>query len=470
MILKPEAFYGETPPDRIIGTEAECNVQIPEGITLNQYMSDRAVELAGFQRIKDSCGYNDGYFYDNGCKIYRDVGHLEVSSAESRGPRQAVVSDLAGMLALRKIIEASGVPHQGVHRHSGTIIGSSLSTSGYHENYLMPVKVSVDPLVSELIPSHLASRLYSLSGIVGAEGFQLSQKVNGIGGTPITSTYGRRTSHGNKPMAMIPVSDTDTIGSGEWRRLEVRFADAGFSPTARFLTFAATSLVLRLIEHQPLVDTEVLEHYAFKDPVRAAKVFNNDLSFTATAETQSGEQISALDYQEILLTACARLANVIQLPEDEAAAIPLWADVCDAYRRSDLENRNYDGLLDITDLAVRHRYLTNRFLPHEISSENKRAVAMNLVLDRILPTGGSMKYWASRPSPYVSQAEVEDRIHNPPGTRAALRSNAIRTTLNKSFGSSYKVKEVNWSTLLLHDEDDKANKPTVSLSPAYVTE
>lgn len=455
MSVRPQDFYGEQPPERIIGTESECNVQlIPDSeIFLVNYMSDEAVEAAGYQKA--------GSYLDNGYKIYPDVGHFEICTPESLGPRRAAAADAAGIVVLSNIIEASGHEHRGVHRHSGTIIGTTQRTTGYHENFLMPRSLASSPLVYSVIASFLTSRFQSMAGIVAEEGFQLSQKVKGIGNPPITSNYARRTGHGNKPMAMIPPEqgDADTIGNPEWARLEVRFADTGFSRTARFLGLSATSLALRVVEHPEIIDMTKLTDWSFKNFAAAARVFNKDLSFSAVAETMSGKQISAMDYQLALVEACAKLADKIELPADEAAAIRLWQRVCDLLKQQDHAEGFGGMLLLATDFAPRYRYLRKKFATEDIKSSNLQGspnpVEVNLSWDRILPKGGAMTYWEKQPTPYVSDQDVQDALKGKSGTRAEARGKLIRR-----YGKA--ITGINWARVVTEDR-------AYDLSDSYAT-
>lgn len=443
MSVRPQDFYGEHPPERIIGTESECNVQlIPDSeIYLSDYMSDEAVEAAGYKKA--------GSYLDIGYKIYPDVGHFEICTPESLGPKRAAAADAAGIIVLGDIMEASGYEHGGVHRHSGTIIGAMQRTTGYHENFLIPRSLARSPLVHTVIASFLTSRFQSMAGIVAEDGFQLSQKVKGIGNPPITSSYTRRTGHGNKPMAMIPPEegDADTIGNPKWARLEVRFADTGFSRTARFLGLAATSLALRVAEHPEIVDMTKLTDWSFNDFAAAARVFNKDLTFSAVAETTSGKYISAMDYQLALIEASAKLADKIELPADEVAALRLWQRVCDLLKQGD-HSGGFDGMLLLaTDFAPRYRYLRRKFTDDELHSSNFRGspnpVEVNLSWDRILPKGGAMTYWENVPSPYVTDTDVQDALQGKSGTRAEARGRLIRKYHRT-------ITDINWARVVTH--------------------
>lgn len=439
-------FYGESPTPRIIGTESECNIQT-QGVNPIGYISSEAIEASGHKSVLG--------FFDNGMRIYTDASHLEVATAESLGPRQAAASDLAGVLSLVGVVRASGLSHRGLHRYAGIIIKDRQSTSGYHENFLIPRSISDSGLFAKVVASHLTSRIWDNAGTVGINGFELSQKMSGIGDPPVSHDSGRRLTHGYKPMAMLPTPDwdRDTLGNNhEWGRLEVRFADPGFSPTKRYLGLAATSLVLRLVEHPDLVDTNKLLDFSFNQYTSSAQRFNSDLSFSATATTINGSQITAINYQEMLAQACLDLSKKIDLPQDEVDAIPIWLDICDRVARADFNSGEYAGLLNLLDVAARHRYLARRFSPRELHSHNAAAVEANLTWDRVLPAGGGMRYWSKIPSSHSDSAEVEELLWTPPHTRANIRGSMVAK-------HSDRIRQINWSSLTDDETNIRLNDP-----------
>jgi hypothetical protein len=291
---------------------------------------------------------------------------------------------------------------------------------------MFPRELAESRLFDTVVASHLASDTWTMCGTIH-RGFQLSQKIKGIGDPPITRKLERRTGHGSKPIAMIPPAkvDADTIGDPEWARLERRYADAGFSLTAQYAGFAAVSLVLRLVEHAALVDMDKLVKSSFRQHAASAHVFNQDLSFSEVVETLGRGNITAVDYQELLAHTALDLSEKIELPQDEQDAIPLWLAICDELRACDLSNGQYGKLLTMLDFAPRHRYLSTRFSESELDSRNAPALEANLTWDRVLPAGGAMTFWDGIVSPYVTIEEVNHFVTNAPPTRAEIRAKLI---------------------------------------------
>lgn len=444
-----KSFYSDQPPPRIIGTECEYNVQT--GVDKNgkefrtkDYISREAIFEAGFAAV--------GQYLSNGARIYEEIGrHLEYSSPECLGPTQAAAADLAGVIAVKKIVKASGLPHKGIYRITGSFLpGKEGTTNGYHENYLIPRSVMDTTIVDRLLPSFLASRTWAMSGSL-RRSFVLSQKVWGLGDNkPVTRVLERLTSAGNKPMCIMrpQSSDKDVIGTNnDWARAEVRFADAGLSPTNRFLGLAATSLALRLFEYSKKVGgVSQLDQLQLKNPVQAAKVFAGDLSFKKVVETDQGKKYSALDIQEAFAEFALELSNRVALPDDEVQAVHVLLDLYQRLRQSDFASGDYYGLDRLLDVAAKHQYLLTRHKPNELSSRNSEASQRNLLWDKIEPDGGGMLWWRRFPSLVVTNDAIGYFIDNAPPTRATRRAKYIK--------EDSRLKNVNWTSATLANVGD----------------
>ena len=440
--IHPQDFFSENPPDRIIGIESEITIQISSNSDLyndeNKFMNDQVIRDAGFR----CAGY--GYL-DTGGRAYLDMQNLEIATAECLGPRQAAAADYAGILQIIDIVDASELEHDGLFRNTGTAIKGVAETTGYHENYLIPRSITSETDFNTLLPSFWASRMWAGAGMVN-DGFELSQKIAGIGFQTITNELSNRITHGSKPMAIVPPegADQDTITpGGDYARLEVRFADANFSKTINFLDLAATSLTLRLVEHKDKINNDLLIAKSFESPGFAAQYFSTDLCFTRTMETLDGDTISAINYQELLLEQALALNEIIELPDDEKIALPLWGHVLDQLKLADLKKNEYAGLLELADFAIRHFYLMKRFDEPQINSYNAEVVAASLAWDRISPSGPAMRYWDKIDSPYVSYSEILKLYDTPPRTRAAARGNLIKDNHGEKYASWNSLKTKN---------------------------
>ncbi len=445
--ITPKCFFSDTPPERIIGTECEYNLQqgkYSNGKTINidAYISAQAITKAKLNRSDVS-----HKFLNNGGGLYPEVGQLlEYDSPECLGPREAAAADIAGSLIVADIVEKSGLPHKGLYRISGSDISKvhDSETSGYHENYLIPRCISDSHLIDAVLPAYAASCIWGFSGMVRSS-YVFSQKVWDINDSPIERKLERRTGH-HKPMFIIPPinADIDTIGPKEWARVERRYADSGLSPEVRYLQFASMSLVLRMIEHKDKIDHKRLARLALVDPVDAAKVFASDLTLKSKASKISGGKIRALEIQKELISIAYSLDEKVKLPDDESMAIGLWEDVVEQFGRCDPANVDYGNLITKLDVAARHKVLANSLVgPGRITNTNKAAVSNSLVWDRVLPTGGAQLWWQKFQSSIVPNelimAMKEGR--HLPRTRAAIRIKELR----RDYSSNHRISTIGWS-------------------------
>jgi len=411
MSVRPEAFWSESPPERVTGSECEYGVQ---GASSGSFVLPTTLARLGYPNHAGYMGSAGGRG-----RIYADMGHSEYATSEVMGPAAAAVGDLEGVERIADIVTRSGQPHRGVYRTAGTFIpdgrvGDGITrssegvTSGYHQNFMFPRAVEFDELTDPLIATSLASRVaWAGAGALREEGFVLSQKVWGTGGAPIAHGIERRTTHGRKPMAIIPsaVHDADTVGDADWARLEVRMTDPGMGLANRFLDFAATSLTLRLIELQrtgkrdgTLGGKRLLE-LCLAQPVAAAHRFASDLSLQRTVLTRAGKEISALDTQEGLLDAFEMLAQEVALPADELLAIRGLRTLIDGLRGSQPHELSYDRRVSTAaDFAPRHLFVSKGKTPDQVTSRDYQLMRRDLLWAQVVSGDGEKacygrRYW-----------------------------------------------------------------------------
>jgi hypothetical protein len=456
-LVTPESYLNSEVVDRVIGIECEYNLQNFDNqghdIPLSAYCTENAWKAIGVNRWNKYLG--------NGGGLYLDVGHIEYDTQEELGPRRAAARSLGGDILVASLVEASGMPHQGLYRISGSSSQDRVEkSSGFHESYLTPRSVSEDKMIDQVLPSQLASRVWSWSGII-RERYNFSQKIAGIGGTPVTRKVERRTEHGNKPMIMIPPvsADSDTIGSPDWARIEVRLADPIMSPTMLFLALAAMSLSIRLVEQKRLFKSGDFERLELLDPVAAAHQYSSDLSMRLTQPTRDGRQVTAMDLQENFAELYQQLNKEVKLPKDEIIAIDLLTKLPDQFRKVDAEHGSYGNLIRIADLAARHTTLTKTLGESAITNTNKKAFADSLLWDRVLPSGRAKAWWAKKPSEYISAEEISSTAFKPSTlTRGMIRAEEINDPERRANISS-----MNWAKI------NRKDGTVYSLDDAYAT-
>lgn len=421
--VRPERFFGNKPPRRIIGVETEYNVQNEQkslSFDTGKYITYQALKAAGIKSIR---GYTE-----LGSRIYSDCGHAEHCTPECLGPYQAAAADIASIAIMSSIIEASHVPYRGIYRISGTWLRDEdighypppNVTNGVHENFMAPSKIAGHDLFEGLMSTYYASRLASMAGTVQNNKYRFSQKVIGIGGDPISWRVDRRTSPGNKPMALALSGDFDTVDEG-WMRLETRYADAPLSLAARRHALATTSLMLRVLEHSVLFEPGEFDDIILKRPVEATHRYMSDLKLKSTAETVSGKRINLLNVNEQLAQKILFMCERIDLPDDEVDAANKWVEIYDAFRRSKPHQVDYDPYL-IRDYPVttKHLWLTKTGAFEKGDAEAK---TRSMQWDRILPGGNGLKMMEKSS---ISDPMVDDLKRSAPPTRAHVRGAFVK--------------------------------------------
>lgn len=451
--IKPQHFYTDTPPERIIGTECEYIVQVFEDEDaqhIDRFASPAAIRTAGYKTMHE--------YLSNGGRLYVDGSVLEYATPECLGPRQAAAADLAGMEVVRRVVSGSKQNHDGIYRYASAdvllpehrLARFDRKTTGYHENFMVP-RACIDETFGAVMPAYLASRIWAMSGILQSDGFKFSQKIAGLGGDPIhDSKDNRRIDEDDKPMILVPsgAQNEDVNLDDRWARVEVRYADPGLSPIVRYVSLAATSLVLRLVEHADMLGNRpTLDAMRLKDPLEAAQTITNSLSLSTLVQTVDNQFVTANDMSEMLAIQAEYLSRHVELPEDEAAAIPLWFDLITLLRQSVPSKGEYGDLIQFCDFAARHRRLLSRSKGEKLTSRSEKQITTATNWDRIDTIGTGIKWWQHFDTEHVPQQLIDSLVTTPPATRAAERAKIIAT-------QDPKIKYMTWARYVI-DTDKK---------------
>src|SRR2546425_6527293 len=208
--------------------------------------------------LRDSDLHLAGEFITNGSRVYYDVGHFEVSTAETTNFHDVVIWEKAGEKILdwlRRIMEEkyTGAPKIPAFKNNTSPDGTSY---GSHENYCVSRAVAFPArFIRELVP-HLATRfVYTGAGdivhgkyVLSPMAFLTSQVISG------------ETMHDT---GLLNTRDEPHADGRLWRRLHVIVGDALMNETAIMLRHFATSAILRLMEADALADVPRI-----KDPVK----------------------------------------------------------------------------------------------------------------------------------------------------------------------------------------------------------
>lgn len=454
---KPEDFYSDNPPPRIIGTETEYTAEAM------LYGKEPKVSQEKLLSLIEEIGLSTtpGIYTSNGSRIYVDVGqHLEYATPESLGPLEAALTDHAGMAIIEKMYDSvsrSEPPRKNENRiplrRSGAydFKKGDFVTAGYHENYCLP---AMDPeridVLGNVLPLHLATRqLWYGNGFV-ADQFTMSQKAKGIGAGLVIG-WGSRLNEGTKPMVGLQTEQFEGKTSKGWRIAEVRFGDPSMFPYTTYLGHAATSLVIRLIE-QGVIDCKNANSYSLNPSSLLATKdkLNKDIhGFNDTKyPLRSGEQLSAVEIQRRLATLAVELSHRVKLPIDEVNAARDWLNICNLMSDPNIHDDNFAALVGKVEWATKYHYLNQAhrnkqsIVSKGLDINNMDAVSFDIQWTSLYE-GSIGKLIASRRSPFADEFKknIEHYILNPPAhTRALARAALIR---------DYRVKTTEWSSTML---------------------
>src|SRR5437667_580286 len=204
--------------------------------------------------LRDSDLHLAGEFITNGSRVYYDVGHFEVSTAETTNFHDVVIWEKAGEKVLdwlRRVMEEKYTGDMKIHAFKNNTSPDGTSY-GSHENYCVSRDVPFPgQYVRDLVP-HLSTRIiYTGAGdivrgkyVLSPMAFLTSQVVSG------------ETMHDT---GILNTRDEPHADGRLWRRLHVIVGDALMNETAIMLRHFVTSGVLQLMEENRLKDAPKLK-------------------------------------------------------------------------------------------------------------------------------------------------------------------------------------------------------------------
>lgn len=449
-------FVGDSPPPRIMGTEAEHFVRYNRGKKGAQiaYPDNESIQgllvhpvrlrQLGLTALRAEQG---GFFYSNGTRGYRDLQMIEVSTAERRGPAQVAIGDMRARRFLQILLEADSDPssqHFGleVFRRTGNYNRAippnkrvdSLATTGYHLSLHTHKKVLEDcgaTYFGRMIASFLATTpIWRGVGWIGVNGYEYSQKAPHIERILNGSKTGPE-----KPMVYIHLDKQDTHPE-EWPRVEIRCLDAPHDPWSSWMGSAFTALAMRALEHYKKLPN--MEKILLQLPATVLRQVSKDIAMEkAYRRVSERPDISALGHQRLCFELFGELASKIELPLDEYAAIGEGHKVLDEIEKeidTPVEERNYRSISNRVPSAARREvllhYAKKHNRPTQLHPSNWFLAGVDLMFDQIAPHDLAYARWQSRRSevylPFDAQeldptAENDKKIAIPPQTRAMWR-------------------------------------------------
>ncbi|MBI2049263.1 MAG: proteasome accessory factor PafA2 family protein [Parcubacteria group bacterium] len=405
-----------------------------------------------------------GYRLPNRMRIYVDLGHPEISTAECTTPKELLLQQKAGErmidLMRQRATEKLGLSDDPIvickNNSSGFKTGKMAGgRTGYtswatHENYLVPPdlfeEITRDPANlssprTALWLAFLVSRIYGGSGKVGAEmlmpacPYQLFQRADFIEQLTSLDTTGLR--------GLINTRDHPYATRSKYRRLHVICGDALIAPWSIYVTYGATALFLKMLA----------ERFPFKpisvhDPVSTLHAVSRDVTGKKRLIRLAGEKtkLSALELQkyfaeemkryleesgaDIFGDTVEKLRFILGLFEDDPQRLKFYLDF--AIKRELLgllqEEKSMSG--DALKLAALDY--------HDMNPEDGSYFALEKEGFPDGPIAG-----IGSPNGIVTPAEIERAISHPPtDSRAYFGGEVVRRFKEEILALSWNTIEV----------------------------
>lgn len=374
--------------------------------------------------LRESDLHLAGEFVTNGSRVYYDVGHFEVSTAETTNFHDVVVWEKAGEKILdwlRRIMEEKYTGDMKIHAFKNNTSPDGTSY-GSHENYCVSRDIPFpQQYLKEFVP-HLATRfIYTGAGdivrgkyVLSPMAFLTSQVVSG------------ETMHDT---GILNTRDEPHADGRLWRRLHVIVGDALMNETAILLRHFTTSGILQLMEAGELEDVPRL-----KDPVKDlwhnVEIRNPE---QWRIELEDGSTVSPIDVQRYYL---AKLETIAQ-DHRERRALRILEEVLD-----DLENRRSK------DAARRVEWL-DRYMAIQEAVEKKSGSEVEMMACKQYSEIG-----AERSLFYKRQrAGLVDRITDDETIKQAIRDppEDTRAHLRRELCDTFNIEMVDWSVVVVND-------------------
>ena len=375
--------------------------------------------------LRESDLHLAGEFITNGSRVYYDVGHFEVSTAETTNFHDVVVWEKAGEKVLdwlRRIMEEK-YTDGGTKIHAFKNNTSPDGTSyGSHENYCVSREVPwPNRFIRDLVP-HLSTRIiYTGAGdiirgkyVLSPMAFLTSQVISG------------ETMHDT---GILNTRDEPHADGARWRRLHVIVGDALMNEAAILLRHFTTSAVLQLMEEDALRDVPRL-----KDPVR--DLWHNVETRNPEqwrVELEDGSVVSPIDIQRYYL------GKVEGLVEDdwEKRALKMWEEVLD-----DLENKR-------SKHAARHvEWLDRYYAIQEAAEKNPGPDVEMMACKQYSEIGAERSLFYKR-----QRAGLVDRTTDDEAIKAAIGEPPAdsRAHLRRELCDTFNIEMIDWSVLVVND-------------------
>jgi proteasome accessory factor A len=365
-------------------------------------------------------GRSSNVFLENGARLYLDVGsHPEYATPECRTALEAVTHERAGDRIVDDLarrtqasLEEEGVAGRvRVFRNNTDFSGNSY---GSHENYLVERKGPFQPLADVLLPFLVTRQIFAGAGKIlrTARGgvYVLSQRAEHIWEGVSSATTRSR--------PVINSRDEPHADAERFRRLHVIVGDSNMSDFATWLRVATCDLVIRLVEEGGDIDLLQLD-----DPTRAIREVSRDLGCRGAVRLTDGRDVPAIEIHAHYLAAVDRFVAHAHPDDTEAAhVLAEWRRVLEGLERD-------PGSLERElDWVAKLRLIEAMQARDGLELDDPRLAMIDLAYHDVAPESG-LHHLLVRQGRMVGLARAEDverARHDPPRTRARLRSRFLR--------------------------------------------
>ena len=420
---------------RIQGTEHEYTLYCRKMGPIGSDPHMLALEL-----LRESDLHLAGEFITNGSRCYFDVGHFEVSTAETTNYYDLIVWEKAGEKILdwlRKVMEEKYVG-DGTKIHAFKNNTSPDGTSyGSHENYCVSRGLAFPAkFVRELVPHFTTRIIYTGAGDILDGHYVLSPSAY------LTSAVvSGETMHDT---GVLNTRDEPHADGRTWRRLHVIVGDALMNETAIMLRHFTTTAILQLMEMDKLGDVPKLAT-PVEDMWHNVETRNPD---KWEVHLDSGRAVSPIEVQRYYLAKAEPLVET----ERERFAFSTWEQVLDG-----LEGKKSK------DLAHKIEWL-DRYYAIQEAKEEKSGTDVEMMACKQyseIGTERSLFYRRQRAGiidRVVTDDEIMRAVREPPSdTRAALR---------RRLCDMFNIEKIDWSLVVVDD----GGRKRIELPDPYATE
>ena len=396
--------------------------------------------VLALELLRESDLHLAGEFITNGSRCYYDVGHFEVSTAETTNYHDLIVWEKAGEKVLdwlRKVLEEKYTGRTKVHAFKNNTSPDGTSY-GSHENYCVERRLPFpQQYVEELVPHFTTRIIYTGAGDLIDGHYVLSPSAY-LTGTLVSG----ETMHDT---GVLNTRDEPHAEGRKWRRLHVIVGDALMNETAIMLRHFTTSAVLQLMEDGKLGDAPELAK-PVDDLWHNVETRNPDKWEVHLA---SGEVVSPIDVQRYYLEKSEPLVET----DAEKLAFQTWEQVLDG-----LEKKSSKGL------ARKIEWLDRYYAIQEALEEKGGADVEMMACKQYSEIGAERSLYYRRQRAglvdrVVTDEEIMRAIREPPkDTRAALR---VRLC------DMFNIEKMDWSVVVVEDENGRRR---IELPDPYATE